>query len=222
MKISRKTQRKIKAIISPILTFPIYWFYKILTATLRYEEHGREIIDELHDKGERHVLCIWHDELFPFMKMKKHMKIVTVVSPSVDGNFLVSLLNKLDVQTVRGSSTRQGVNALLNAVKVMKNEHVHAVVTIDGPLGPRHEVKEGALFLAFHAKAHIVPTRLTMEKCYAFNTWDRFKVPYPFSKVKVEYYPPYLIEAENLTSEVLAEEKEKLQNRLEGMGNGKQ
>ncbi len=214
-------KRRIKSIISPLVIYPLYWFYKLLTSTLRYTEIGREKVDKIAAEGNSVVLGLWHDELFPLMKMQRHLEIVTVVSPSVDGDFLANLLNKLKVNVVRGSSTRKGMSALLNAVKLMKSKNMHAVVTLDGPLGPRHEVKEGALFLAFHAKGYIVPTRLTMEKCYTFNTWDKFKLPYPFSKVKVEYFPPYKIDSDTLNSEVLLAEKEKLQQILKDMVNEK-
>ncbi len=217
MNILKKLNKKFKAL-SPILVYPLYWFYKLLTASLKYTEVGRERLDELHAKGEYLVFCLWHDELFPLMKMQRQFDILTIVSPSADGSFLAGLLNKLGLRTVRGSSTRKGMEALLNGVKIMKTEHVHACVTVDGPTGPRHVVKDGALFLAFRANAYIVPIRIDMKKAYTFNTWDRFKIPFPFSEVVIKYAEPYQVTAEKSDTEHLSQEKEKLQNILNELG----
>ncbi len=216
--INKKWQKKLKGTFK-FLVYPLYYFYRAITASLRYKEIGREELDKLHADGEYLIFSLWHDELFPLMKMQRQFDILTIVSPSVDGSLLADLLNKLGLRTVRGSSTRKGLSALLNAVKLMRAEHVHACVTIDGPLGPRHVVKEGVLFLAHHAKAHIVPIRISMKNHITFNTWDKFQVPLPFSRVVIEYSKPYRIESETLNSEVLQIEKEKLQKYLDESGN---
>ncbi len=213
----RKIRRIVRKIKDSFLGFPAYCFYKLLTATLHYTETGREKIDALNAQGEKLIFCLWHDELFPLPKVKKQLDIVTVVSPSVDGTVLARVLEGLGLRTVRGSSTRKGVNALLNAVKLMKNEHVHACITLDGPKGPRHVVKDGALFLAFHADAFLVPVRISIEKAYCFNTWDKFKIPFPFSKIKINFAPEYKFESEVLNTESIEKEKEKLQHILNTM-----
>lgn len=223
LRIFRKTKRMIKNSLRKLkvslLGFPAYCFYKLLTLTLHYTEIGREKIDALNVQGEKLIFCLWHDELFPLPNVKRQLDIVTVVSPSVDGSVLARVLEGLGLRTVRGSSTRKGMSALLGAVKLMKNENVHACITLDGPAGPRHKVKEGALFLAFHADAFIVPVRISIENGYCFNTWDKFKIPFPFSKIKVNFAPEYKFEADTLNTKNLEKERKKLQKILNTMLN---
>ncbi len=195
----------------------IYYFYRAFTLCLRYSETGREVIDKYDSEKRSLVFCLWHDELFPLMKVQRQLDIVTVVSPSHDGGLLAGVLERLGLRTVRGSSTRKGMSALLNAVKVMKKDSIHACVTIDGPLGPRHIPKEGAFFLAYHANALIVPVRMKMRTSFKFKTWDKFQIPYPFSRVDIEYGEPYEINSDKLTSEILEEEKEKLSAKLKNL-----
>ncbi len=195
----------------------IYYFYKIITATYRYTETGRDAIDKLDAEKNSLVFSLWHDELFPLMKVQRQLDIVTVVSPSHDGGLLASVLERLGLRTVRGSSTRKGMSALLNAVKLMKKEKIHACVTIDGPLGPRHIPKDGACFLAFHADAFIVPVRLKMRSSVKLKTWDKFQIPLPFSRIDIEYGIPYKIEGETLNTELLTQEKEKLNTALNSL-----
>ncbi len=191
---------------APFIPF-LYYFYRGLCGSLRFNEHGREYVDALDSAKEPMVFCLWHDELFPLMRMQKQLDIVTLVSPSRDGEWLALLLERLGLRTVRGSSTRGGVKALLHAARLMKNPEnthpIHACITIDGPMGPRHEVKDGAFLLAQKAHAAIVPVRLSIRPSFKVPSWDAFQVPCPFARVDVYYGKPWTIEGEDLSPPVL-------------------
>ena len=81
---------------------PFYYLYQAVCATLRFHERRREAVDSLDAAGERMVFCLWHDELFPLMRVRRDLDIVTVVSPSRDGELLARVLEKLGLRTVRG------------------------------------------------------------------------------------------------------------------------
>jgi lysophospholipid acyltransferase (LPLAT)-like uncharacterized protein len=69
---------------------------------------------------------------------------------------------------------------------------------IDGPTGPPRVVKAGLIAMAQRSGAAICPIYLVCEKCWIFNSWDRFMVPKPFSRVllhfseELEAVPPHL------------------------------
>ena len=172
----------------PALTsFLLVNIYKAICATLRIKEENREAVDAAHARGERLIFCLWHDELFSLIPVSRHLKVVAIVSPSKDGDYLERILAANNVGAVRGSSTRGGVRALLSLARMMKNELVHACITIDGPAGPRHEVKDGGLFLANRTNARIVPVRIYMKNAILAPTWDKFQIPLPFSKVVIRF-----------------------------------
>ena len=77
--------------------------------------------------------------------------------------------------------------ALLSLAHMMKNEQVHACITVDGPAGPRHQSKEGAFFLANRTNARIMPVRIYVKHALRLPTWDRFQVPLPFSGVTIRF-----------------------------------
>ena len=58
---------------------------------------------------------------------------------------------------------------------------------VDGPRGPAGIVKRGAIYLAKDAEAMIVPIHATAKKAWHFNSWDRFFLPKPFSKVIIRF-----------------------------------
>ncbi len=98
----------------------------------------------------------------------------------------------------------------------MKDGTVHACITVDGPMGPRHKAKDGAFLLAQKANAKIMPVRLNMENSYAFPSWDKFQIPLPFSKVEVFFGEGFFV-TEELTEEYLAVCRKRLEEELTGL-----
>lgn len=180
------------------MKIPILWatplirvVYDIWCSTLRYTEKNRHFVDDLIDNGKHTCLAIWHNELFPLLHTRKKQPMAAIVSQSRDGELLARILEGMTIKTARGSSSRGGVKALIKAVQMMRKEKRIVCITVDGPRGPRHEVKEGIIHLAKIGKAQIVPVRLFMNRYKAFNSWDRFQLPLPFSKVEIVYGEPF-------------------------------
>lgn len=198
----------------PVSASVIHAVYRALCASWRFDEHNRQWLDDLDARGERLIFCLWHDEMLPLIYMQKQLDIVTVVSPSRDGELLADILHRQGLRTVRGSSTRGGAKALLGAARLMRHEGVHACITVDGPAGPRHKAKDGAFFLAHHADAHIAPVRLLMNPAVRIPSWDRLQIPLPFGKVTVLHGHPWKLSTTELTAEALAADRARLEADL--------
>lgn len=190
-------------------------FYRLWCRTLRYTEVNREQCDALSRGGKLLVFCLWHGEVFAFPYKRGDWRIFTIVSRSTDGEYLARLLQSQGIFPLRGSSSRGGLAALLRGAKLMRDEKRHACITIDGPRGPRHEVKDGVLYLAHRAGAHIVPMRAYYDSAKVFGSWDKFSLPLPFSRLTMVFGEPYTIDAETLTDEVLATERRRLKKKLQ-------
>ncbi|WP_157471362.1 lysophospholipid acyltransferase family protein [Halodesulfovibrio spirochaetisodalis] len=202
----------------PLISSTLYHLYKVWCRTLRFEEIGREKLDELWDAGTPMVTCLWHDELFPLMHVRRNLQIIAVVSQSSDGEILAQVLEKLGLLTSRGSSSRGGVKALLRVARTMKKSHYLGCITVDGPRGPRHVAKEGAVFLAHRSNAKMVPIRIGMSNSYVFQkAWDKFQVPLPFSKIKIVFGEPYDLAEGELGNEYLENERLRLEDKLKAL-----
>ncbi|MBR6625244.1 MAG: lysophospholipid acyltransferase family protein [Mailhella sp.] len=208
----------------PALTsFLLVNIYKAICSTHRIEEVNREVVDAAHARGERLIFCLWHDELFSLIPVARHLKVVAIVSPSKDGDYLERILASNNVGAVRGSSTRGGVRALLSLARMMKSEQVHACITIDGPAGPRHVAKEGGLFLANRTGGRIIPVRISMKNSFKAPTWDKFQIPLPFSKVVIRFGEPWRegqLEVPNIEEDTLTRNKARLEKELNELGAG--
>lgn len=161
--------------------------------TLRIRRVNKEEFDRLI-RTSRPVIMLWHDEIFPLIPSHENAGLVCVVSQSRDGELLTQVLRRFGFPTARGSSSRGGTRALVAAKRLMEKQDVGAIFTVDGPRGPRHKVKPGAVFLALLAGSPVVPVRVVMEHRWILRrAWDKFQVPWPFSRCTIVYGAPVTV-----------------------------
>ncbi|GKT32820.1 lysophospholipid acyltransferase family protein, partial [Aduncisulcus paluster] len=82
-----------------------------------------------------------------------------MASDSKDGQIITEVLERIGYEVARGSSTRDGLKAMLGVARVMRKKGKIGAITMDGPKGPRHEVKSGILAIAQKTGASIIPMR---------------------------------------------------------------
>jgi hypothetical protein len=184
--------------ISPERVAPVLApFFLTWGATLRFRRHGFDNLRRARAEGCRLVFAIWHDELFPLTYLYRNEGVVAVVSSSRDGEFLARVMDRVGFNLARGSSSRGGLRALISAYRQMQAQERDAVFTVDGPRGPRHEVKPGVVYLAAKARASIMPVRVTMHPRKVFTrAWDRFQLPWPGARCDVHYGRPFSVSVE--------------------------
>lgn len=199
----------VEAVLPPI--------FRLWCKTLRITEIGREFPDDTALRTP-FILCLWHGEFFPLISVRRRLKLGVIVSQSEDGEYVARVLRACGFYTPRGSSTRGGAAVLSQAVKLIRNEGVSICITVDGPRGPRHKVKDGAIFLASKTKAPIIAARVYMDRPKIFcKTWDKFQLPLPFSQVTLVYSAPYYLADGARSPERLRAESAVLEGMLNGL-----
>jgi len=139
------------------------------------------------------IFAFWHNRLFAmplaFTRFYKGRKgAVGITSASGEGTLLTMILREFGVQTIRGSSSRQGTAALYALIEKIE-EGYDVVMTPDGPRGPAYQLKPGPLFLAAKTGRPIQPVMVEYSHCLRLRTWDRFMIPLPFSRVTFRALP---------------------------------
>lgn len=202
------------------LSLPISLAYRFWCRSLRFQTVGRENINCAITLPERRlVYALWHDELFPLIwyAMRNGLKVVAMVSQSRDGELLAQIMESLGMPTIRGSSSRGGVKALVSAIRHIERQGTDIVITVDGPRGPRHTIKDGVIHLASRTGAHIVPVRVFMDKTFVFHkAWDKFQLPWLFSKCRVSFGEPYAVSS-SLDESGIAQERSLLKEHLDAL-----
>jgi len=148
------------------------------------------------------IMACWHGELlmipYAYTHYKKDPKVKLVISEHFDGNLIAKTLNKFGFETIRGSSTRGGVKALIESIKSLKDGY-DLGITPDGPKGPRYEVHDGIIVMAQKAKVKIVLVEIKPTKYWQISSWDKFIIPKPFGIIN--YYISDFIDVENIKLE---------------------
>lgn len=206
-----------------LVAIPMAFFYKTLTRTLRFEVEGLENLIQIMDRNDPVMLALWHNELFSLTSygMTKGFPYVTMASDSRDGQIITETLERVGYKVARGSSTRGGVKAMLGMTRLMKKEGRIGVITVDGPRGPFHKVKQGILAIAQKTDSLIIPMRGYVENPIVFKkSWDQFEVAKPFNRCKVFMGTPFKVTDQKLSPEILESEAAKLETAMLNLGSG--
>ncbi len=170
----------------------IFFFYRLIlfyswTFRLRIE-NDKHWMDYIGNGGVV-LLCTWHQQFFSAILPFKNYKIFNpsiMISQSKDGEIVAKMALRNGWNPVRGSSSKGGKEALKKMITNLKEKKLSAHI-VDGPRGPSGIVKPGVIRLAHGANAVIVPFSVSAEKTWYFNSWDKFLLPKPFSKVTLRF-----------------------------------
>lgn len=181
-----------------LLAWLTFWMLRGFCLTLRPtlvgEASGRAILE----KGQPVLVALWHGRLLYFldlyMRHYRRFPFTVMVSRSRDGEFIAQILERGGIHTIRGSSRRGGTRALLEVIERVRTGTT-AVLTPDGPRGPRYRVQPGIITVAKKTGAPIIPTTYGAQWRKVVKSWDRFIIPLPFSRIVVICGEPIYVPA---------------------------
>lgn len=172
----------------------IYVTTRLLLFTYRFKTHypERRAAAERHNPRGTFALAVWHENLLATILSQKGSPYSPLASHSRDGEYVAYLMKKIGFSPVRGSSSKGGSEARAQIVERLRLGF-HAAITVDGPRGPRREVKFGIIDIARKAGVAILPIAVVADRCWTLRSWDRFRVPKPFARIAVCYGEPLLV-----------------------------
>jgi lysophospholipid acyltransferase (LPLAT)-like uncharacterized protein len=163
---------------------------RALYATLRVRFDDRA--GALNSTEPRAIWLFWHNRLMMVPYVWNHTKgrqeAAALTSASKDGEILAAFLKQFHLRPVRGSSSRRGVAALIELIRLVESGF-DVGITPDGPRGPRYAFNPGAITLAQKTGAKILPIRVQYASFWQLKSWDGFMIPKPFSRVDVTLLP---------------------------------
>jgi len=172
-----------------------YYLLRLYLSFLRIRVVGEEAAREHFLKYGRMIAAVWHQRFLPalgYVTKFRSFKPIVMISQSSDGELIASLVSRLGLVPVRGSSTRGGREALMDILSAIK-KNPGIIHIVDGPTGPKGVVKPGLMAMAQVTGAVILPIIVSAEKAWVMKSWDRFLVPKPFSTVTIRWGDPFLV-----------------------------
>lgn len=164
---------------------------RLLSLTLRWRLHDPDGITR--DPPSRPMVwAFWHNRIFViptvYRKYLRCRKGAVLTSASKDGETIAAIIARFGCEAVRGSSSRRGASALLGLIDWIRDGYDVAIVP-DGPRGPRYRLGPGLVKLAEVTGALVLPVRVEYGSYWHFKSWDRFRLPKPFTTVDVFFGP---------------------------------
>ncbi len=189
----------------------------VLCKTLRITFVNKNVIDDLEKAGKNYVLAFWHGSMVLPWYLKRKKDFIALISKSKDGDLLARILKQWKYTVVRGSSTAGGNVALGIMVDYAKNNST-VVITPDGPKGPAHKLKAGAVITAKKSGLPLVLAGVGFKRKRNLKSWDSFEIPAMFTQAKVIYSDPIYIES-NLSYEDTSKAIERCEKKLNDLQN---
>jgi lysophospholipid acyltransferase (LPLAT)-like uncharacterized protein len=193
----KKSWLHIKRKIFPSLfAYSAKFVVRMLLKTCKVRIHGLQAFVKT---AEQHpcILMLWHNKLVLVSEiLNAHTSkfiFTAFISKSRDGDPLARLAESYK----RGRAMRVPHNArhhaLSQLVNAVKNKGEIAIITPDGPRGPKHIVKPGIILAARETEAHLFPFSWQAKRFWQLKTWDEMKIPKPFTTIDVSFGKPVIL-----------------------------
>jgi lysophospholipid acyltransferase (LPLAT)-like uncharacterized protein len=163
----------------------LYYLMFFIDKTLKVD--GKSIGDELADNGQ-YIFALWHENTF-ILEWYRDKRIAIYVSNDFRGKVLGRVGRKLGYDVIELRKDR--AKSVVDMGRKIKNGQ-SVIMAVDGPYGPNKEIKEGTQYLSDKFMVPTVAVSLEYKMAMTlFWRWDKYKIPLPFSKVKIVFSEPF-------------------------------
>ena len=164
----------------------------LLFNTMKIDVKGFEKVKPIIS-SRKVIFAVWHSRILLVTYLYKGFNGLAMVSRSKDGEIVARIIQKQGNEAVRGSTKKGGLYALSMLIKKIKEKNKPCLIVPDGPQGPRCKVQPGIIILARKTGYPIVPISYSARKIKVFASWDRFILPFPFTKCTAIYGDPLYV-----------------------------
>lgn len=178
-------------------------YIRLVNKTSTAEFLGRDHVDALLHAPQGFILAFWHSRLLmgPVVRGETAKKAHMLISTHRDGEIIAQAVKGFGVELIRGSANdpkkpdknKSGASAVAAMIAALENGDIIGM-TPDGPRGPAEIAKIGAVKLAAYSGCPILPAAYSASRGPRLNSWDRFLLAAPFSKLAFAARPPIRVE----------------------------
>ncbi|MSP49889.1 MAG: DUF374 domain-containing protein [Alphaproteobacteria bacterium] len=157
-------------------------YIRLVYATTRWTTVGRATPERFWAEGRPFIGCFWHGRilLMPYI-WGVDRPCALLISKHADGRLIAETVSHFGFDTIAGSSSSGGSDALRAIVRALKAGS-SVGITPDGPRGPRMRTSAGVVQAARLAGAPLLPVSVATSRRKMLDSWDRFLVALPFGR----------------------------------------
>ncbi len=165
--------------------------FRVIDSTIDLYVFGYEHVARLVRDRRPFLLVVWHGKGLLPVFFFQGLPLVVYSSQPRDGPMrplsryarLLTLgaLHHLGYQIVDAARFPSESRGVIRFLQVLERGS-GGVIAADGPAGPIFHAKPGATFVAKKTGVTLIPVGAAMRHAIAFDSWDRFEIPEPFTK----------------------------------------
>ena len=175
----------------------LYGIGRLTSRRSRFQVEGLAHLQAAQARNRPIIFAAWHGMTMMlvgfFANQHDLSRLVLILPDDWRGGALTVFANKLGVTPFpmnlhedASMATARQLAKLVRQVKAGRD----AYITPDGPEGPSYVIKPGLAYIAKKADATILPVGAYARHGYRVPRWDRYVIPYPFSKISVHIGEP--------------------------------
>lgn len=199
-----------------VLAWLLSLYIRLVFLTSRKTRHVAEDA-KIYMRGEENaVFAFWHGRMMllpAFCPPRRKMHVL--ISLHRDGLLISKVIGHFGQDTVSGSSSRQGREALIKILKYLKSGD-NISITPDGPRGPAQVAAAGTAAIARLTGRPVLPVTFSTTRSIRFKSWDRFMLALPFGHIAFFVGSPIVLprDASGEQEEACRQQIEKAMNQL--------
>ena len=177
-----------------VRVIPLFvWFVFV---TNRWRMNVPQSVWDIVNRRDPVIYCFWHGRMLLMPRfLPKGQRVHVLISRHRDGRLISEAIARMKLHTVAGSSSRGARGATVALIKLLRAGD-SVCITPDGPRGPRMRAQKGAVAVAAHSGAPIIPIGYSTSRAKFNRSWDRFLIPWPFGRASLMVGAPMLIPAD--------------------------
>lgn len=152
---------------------------KIINAYMQFQKYHTFIVERNNKHLRPCIYAMWHADQFCVYGLREKARTNILISTSSDGDIVAYCCKNLGFKIIRGSSGHKGaIESTFKMAEALEQGEDIALM-VDGPNGPLHSVKNGAVRLAKMSGAPIVPVGWYCPQWNFINlpSWDAMSAP---------------------------------------------
>lgn len=158
---------------------------RLWSAALRKDTSQLDKLDRYVAEGHQVLAIFWHGKYLPLFPLAKGRQAVVITVDSFRGRVIGLICRKFGYRPVLlpAATHAHGFPALVQQVR---EGACLIALAVDGPTGPYHRIRSGALNLSALHGVVLAPVGVaSSRKIVLRSRWDKQEVPLPFSRVAV-------------------------------------
>ena len=164
----------------------LYYYIDFVYKTSKVEKVGKlEYLDS--DHPDKFILFIWHGDSYCYYPFLKGKQLNIVTTKNKRGGVISRISKHFGYDVMRLPDLAADGNYIFQLKsQINQKNNANLVLSVDGPTGPEHEIKDFAMIMALFSRRKILPLSVEVKHSFTLkNRWDNFKIPLPFNQITI-------------------------------------